>query len=132
MMKESIGFDLEQHAAGSITPAGEGYRTSMIVVRRRCSGDSECAKTVIAVQQCGRTVEHLAIDRAIDWQLVRPTKWRARIVVGADVITIATRDRAVARVEIWAHLEGCGDAPRAGRRTDRPAAGEASSSLLCR
>lgn len=108
MMKKSIGFDLEHEAAVAVSPGSASNMASMVVVRRRRAEHCEGAKAVISLCERRRAIEETAIERAVEGELARPAERRTRFFVGADVVTVLPRNRAIPRVELGSHLEGRG------------------------
>jgi hypothetical protein len=81
----------------------------MVIVGGRRSLHGEGKKSVLAFQQRRALVELRPIQWLTDGEFARPTERRPRFVVGADVITIAPRDGAVACMKLGTHLVCGGD-----------------------
>ena len=104
-MEKAIRFDLEDESTCSVMPARFAHDADVVVVRRCRAKDGEGTKAVRSFCQRGQPVEEVPIERPIERKLARAPKGRPRVVVRADVVTVSTRDRAVACVKVRSHLE---------------------------
>ena len=107
MMEKAIGLNVESQSAFTLAPGRARYRAPVIVVSRRRAFDREGAKAVLALDGPRRCRETPEVERFFPDQLPVPPKRRGCEIVCAYVVAVAARDRAVSRVKLITHFEGC-------------------------
>ena len=107
MVKEAICPDVEDESAFALSPGCVRYRTPVIVLLRRSSLDGERAKAAAPYDCLRGIVESAYIQGLAPDKLVCAAKRGRCEIVCAYEVAIAARDRAIARVKLLTHLEGC-------------------------
>src|SRR5258705_1977769 len=79
----------------------------VIVALGRGSLDGERAKAVLALNGTSCRGEAAQIERLFPYQFARPAKRGGCEIVCAYEVAVAARDRAVTRVKLITHFEGC-------------------------
>ena len=107
MVKKAICPDLEDEPAFSLLPRCVRYRTPVIVLLGRGSLDRICPKAMSTEYRLGCRGKPVERERFTPDKLVRTAKRRRCEIVCAYEVAVAPRDRAIARVKLLTHLEGC-------------------------
>src|SRR2546423_3151309 len=115
VVKKSIGPNVEREATLSLAPRRMRHRATMVVTFRRCTLDGKGAKAVLAADRLRGSSHSRDVDRFFQDQLSVAAKRGGCEIVCAYVVAVAARDRAVPRMELITHFEGCRN-PYIGRK----------------
>jgi hypothetical protein len=105
VVQEAVRTNLESHAPGALTPLGFTDSAAVIVVIGRSSFNRERAKRVVASNRSRCDGESVEVQSFFPDELTVSTKWRARLIIQSDEITIASRHRTVPGVKVISHFE---------------------------
>src|SRR5436189_2435750 len=100
MVQKAVRANFKSHATGTLSPTRSIDSAAVIVVIGRSSLDRESAKTVVANNRLCRDGESLEVQIFFPDELTASSKWRARLIVQSNEITVASRQGTVSRVKI--------------------------------